>query len=46
VAQWPPGKSVIPREFPPKAVRKNIQYTHISNIVPGFSDNGNSSHAL
>ena len=42
------GKSVIPRGNPPKAVRKNIQGSlrRISNTIPGFSDNGSSSHAL
>ncbi|KAI0268536.1 hypothetical protein BGY98DRAFT_938124 [Russula aff. rugulosa BPL654] len=42
------GKSVIAREIPPKAVRKNIQGSlrRISNTIPGFSDNGSSSHAL
>jgi hypothetical protein len=42
------GKSVIAKKIPPKAVRKNIQGSlrRISNIIPGFSDNGSSSHAL
>jgi hypothetical protein len=33
------GKSVIPRKFPLKAVRKNTQggLHHISNIIPGVS---------